>query len=63
MVWTVDADDLIDQFLEDERVDVLITNRPGYAVRRRAALQAATVARPVRWRGSSATPGCDTRES
>jgi glycerophosphoryl diester phosphodiesterase len=63
MVWTVDADDLIDQFLEDERVDVLITNRPGYAVRRRADLQAAAAARPVRWRGSSATPGCDTRES
>jgi glycerophosphoryl diester phosphodiesterase len=42
MVWTVDADDLIDHFLADERVDVLITNRPGYAVRRRAELQAAT---------------------
>ena len=39
MVWTVDADDRIDQFLADERVDVLITNRPQYAVRRRAALQ------------------------
>jgi glycerophosphoryl diester phosphodiesterase len=40
MVWTVDADDLIDQFLTDERVDVLITNRPEHAVRRRADLQA-----------------------
>jgi glycerophosphoryl diester phosphodiesterase len=38
MVWTVDADDLIDQFLKDRRVDVLITNRPQYAVRRRAQL-------------------------
>lgn len=44
MVWTVDADDLIDHFLADERVDVLITNRPEYAVRRRAELQAATAA-------------------
>jgi len=39
MVWTVDADDLIDRFLPDERVDVLITNRPEHAVRRRAELQ------------------------
>jgi glycerophosphoryl diester phosphodiesterase len=39
MVWTVDADDLIDHFLTDGRVDVLITNRPGYAVCRRARLQ------------------------
>jgi hypothetical protein len=38
MVWTVDADDLIDQFLADDRVSVLITNRPGYAVRRREQL-------------------------
>ena len=38
MVWTVDADDLIDQFLADERVDVLITNRPKYAVCRREQL-------------------------
>lgn len=41
MVWTVDADDLIDRFLRDERVDVLITNRPRYASGRRAALAAA----------------------
>ena len=40
MIWTVDADDLIDQFLKDERVEVLITNRPEYAVCRRAGLQA-----------------------
>ncbi len=41
MVWTVDADGLIDRFLRDERVDVLITNRPRYAAGRRAALAAA----------------------
>jgi glycerophosphoryl diester phosphodiesterase len=44
MVWTVDADDLIDQFLMDERVDVLITNRPEYAVCRRAELPASSSA-------------------
>ena len=38
MVWTVDTDDLIDQFLADERVNVLITNRPRYAVHRREQL-------------------------
>jgi glycerophosphoryl diester phosphodiesterase len=38
MVWTVDSDDLIDQLLTDERVNVLITNRPKYAVRRREQL-------------------------
>jgi glycerophosphoryl diester phosphodiesterase len=38
MVWTVDADDLIDEFIADQRVDVLITNRPRHAVRRRASL-------------------------
>jgi len=38
MVWTVDVDSSIDQFLADERINVLITNRPGYAVARRAAL-------------------------
>jgi glycerophosphoryl diester phosphodiesterase len=42
MVWTVDGDGLIDQFLKDERVDVLITNRPEHAVRRRADLQASS---------------------
>jgi glycerophosphoryl diester phosphodiesterase len=40
MVWTVDEDRLIDMFLADDRVDVLITNRPGHAVRRRAELGA-----------------------
>jgi glycerophosphoryl diester phosphodiesterase len=35
MVWTVDTGRLIDHFLADERVDVLITNRPEEAVRRR----------------------------
>ena len=38
MVWTVDADNLIDRFLTDERVNVLITNRPKYAVCRREQL-------------------------
>lgn len=38
MVWTVDPDKLIDEFVADCRVDVLITNRPRHAVRRRAAL-------------------------
>jgi glycerophosphoryl diester phosphodiesterase len=38
MVWTVDQDPLIDQFLRDERVDVLVTNRPDHAARRRAEL-------------------------
>ena len=38
MVWTVDADPLIDRFLLDQRTDVLITNRPQHAARRRAEL-------------------------
>jgi glycerophosphoryl diester phosphodiesterase len=38
MVWTVDADPLIDRFLLDQRIDVLITNRPQHAARRRAEL-------------------------
>jgi glycerophosphoryl diester phosphodiesterase len=38
MVWTVDSDKLIDRFLRDERVSVLITNRPQYASKRRAAI-------------------------
>jgi glycerophosphoryl diester phosphodiesterase len=41
MVWTVDTDPLIDRFLCDRRVDVLITNRPAHAVSRRVALEAA----------------------
>jgi glycerophosphoryl diester phosphodiesterase len=36
MVWTVDSDALISQFLSDQRIDVLITSRPYYAARRRA---------------------------
>jgi hypothetical protein len=43
MVWTVDSDDLIDRFLADERVNVLITNRPKYAVCRRERLAPARV--------------------
>ena len=38
MVWTVDQDPLIDQFLRDQRIEVLVTNRPDHAVRRRAEL-------------------------
>lgn len=38
MVWTVDADELIDRLVADPRVEVLITNRPRQAVRRRAQL-------------------------
>ncbi len=40
MVWTVDADELIDKFIVDERINVLITNRPAHAARRRAVLAA-----------------------
>lgn len=32
MVWTVDPDSMISQFLSDQRIEVLITNRPYYAV-------------------------------
>jgi glycerophosphoryl diester phosphodiesterase len=38
MVWTVDADGLIDRFVADQRIAVLITNRPEHAARRRARL-------------------------
>ena len=38
MVWTVDPDLLIDRFLADQRIDVLITNRPDHAARRRGEL-------------------------
>jgi glycerophosphoryl diester phosphodiesterase len=40
MVWTVNSRELIDRFITDERVCVLITDRPEYAVRRRAELVA-----------------------
>jgi hypothetical protein len=30
--------ELIDQFLMDQRIDVLITNRPGHAARRRSEI-------------------------
>lgn len=40
MAWTVDADELIDQFVVDDRIAVLITNRPEYAAARRAQLAA-----------------------
>lgn len=35
MVWTVDRPDQIDRFLGDPRVDVLVTNRPLWALSRR----------------------------
>ena len=38
MVWTVNDDRRLDRFLTDPRVSVLVTDRPGYAVRRRQAL-------------------------
>jgi glycerophosphoryl diester phosphodiesterase len=38
MVWTVDEDILIDKFLRDLRVEVVVTNRPGRAVQRRTTL-------------------------
>jgi glycerophosphoryl diester phosphodiesterase len=40
MVWTVDSDELIDRYLLDRRIELLITNRPQYAARRRAELEA-----------------------
>jgi glycerophosphoryl diester phosphodiesterase len=38
MVWTVDGDAHVDEFLGDDRVEVLITNRPRFAVGRRRLL-------------------------
>jgi glycerophosphoryl diester phosphodiesterase len=37
MVWTVDSDELIDRFIADQRIEVLITNRPRHAAQRRGA--------------------------
>ena len=53
MVWTVDPDPLIDRFLADQRVGVLITNRPHHAVRRRAELGLGTAAGPVPGRAAA----------
>ncbi len=36
MVWTVNDDQRFDRFLGDSRVSILVTDRPEYAVRRRA---------------------------
>jgi glycerophosphoryl diester phosphodiesterase len=36
MVWTVDSDPMISQCLSDQKIDVLITNRPYRAVRLRS---------------------------
>lgn len=38
MIWTANSDHLIDLFLADSRVDVLVTDRPEHALRRRAEL-------------------------
>jgi hypothetical protein len=38
MVWTVDDIEQIDRLLSDARVDVLVTNRPRFAIGRRAGL-------------------------
>lgn len=38
MVWTVNDDALIDRYLTDDRVAVLITDRPRYAAERRSSL-------------------------
>jgi len=48
MVWTVDDGALIDQFLVDERIDVLITNRPGHAACRRSELGLGAAGQPAR---------------
>jgi glycerophosphoryl diester phosphodiesterase len=42
MVWTVDGDAHVDEILADGRVDVLITNRPRFAIARRAELNGLT---------------------
>jgi len=39
IVWTVNSDALIDRFLNDRRVNVLTTDRPQYASRRRSDLE------------------------
>jgi glycerophosphoryl diester phosphodiesterase len=39
MVWTVDGDAQLDAFLRDERVSVVITNRPGHAARLRGLMR------------------------
>jgi glycerophosphoryl diester phosphodiesterase len=51
MVWTVDRADQIDRLLVDSRVDVIVTNRPLYALdRRRSLLGEPTSGRPRRRR-------------
>jgi glycerophosphoryl diester phosphodiesterase len=39
MIWTVDAEPLISRTMANDKIDVLITNRPKYAVARRAELR------------------------
>jgi glycerophosphoryl diester phosphodiesterase len=38
MLWTVDSDEMIGQLLSGQKIEVLITNRPYYAVRRRSEM-------------------------
>jgi glycerophosphoryl diester phosphodiesterase len=38
MLWTVDSDELIDRCLTGGEIEVLVTNRPRHAVKRRAEL-------------------------
>lgn len=38
MIWTVDDDVMIDRAVVNDRIDILITNRPKHAVARRATL-------------------------
>lgn len=39
MVWTVDSDEQMRRWLDDERVTVLITNRPADAMAMRASMR------------------------
>jgi hypothetical protein len=32
MIWTIDAEPLISRTVANDKIDVLITNRPNYAV-------------------------------
>jgi glycerophosphoryl diester phosphodiesterase len=40
VIWTVDAESLISRTMANDKIDVLITNLPKYAVARRAELRA-----------------------
>jgi glycerophosphoryl diester phosphodiesterase len=54
MVWTVNDDRRLDRFLTDPRVSILVTDRPGYAVRRRQALTGGEPVQPgTGWTGTN----------